>query len=255
MTALSSEVITQLKSTFARYGIPDEVVSDNGPQFSSRKFKQFAESWEFKHTTTSPKNPQANGQVENAIGTTKSVLKKAYEDGTDPYIALLESRNTPITGLSYFPAQVFLNRRLKTRLPTTTQLLDVRIPTDVKSQLLAQQKTQKLYFDRGAKSLPPVKTGDTVRLKTKNGWKPATVTKLAHTPRSVIVTSNGTLYRRNRRDIIKTPDVNKGTITSPTSDRGITKSPGSDIIKTPDVIRTRSGRSVRPPRLNDFVYY
>ena len=104
---MSSEVITQLKSTFARYGIPDEVVSDNGPQFSSRKFKQFAESWEFKHTTTSPKHPQANGQVENAIGTTKSVLKKAYEDGTDPYIALLENRNTPIAGLSYSPAQVF----------------------------------------------------------------------------------------------------------------------------------------------------
>ena len=138
---MSSEVITQLKSTFARYGIP---------QFSSWKFKQFAESWEFKHTTTSPKHPQANGQVENAIGTTKSVLKKAYEDGTDPYIALLESRNTPITGLSYSPAQVFLNRRLETRLPTSTRLLDARIPTDVKSQLLAQQKAQKLYFDRGA---------------------------------------------------------------------------------------------------------
>ena len=49
-----------------------------------------------------------------------------------------------------------------------------------KSQLLAQQKTQNLYFNRGAKSLPHVKTGDTVRMKTKNGFKPATVTKPAH---------------------------------------------------------------------------
>ena len=49
-SAMSSKVITQLKSTFVRYGIPDEVISDNGPRFSSRKFKQFAESWEFKHT-------------------------------------------------------------------------------------------------------------------------------------------------------------------------------------------------------------
>ena len=88
-----------------------------------------------------------------------------------------------------------------------------------KSKLLAQQKSQKLYFDKGAKSLPPVKTGDAVRMKTKNGWKPATVTKLAHTPRSVIVIRNGTLYRRNRRNIIKTPEVNKGTITSPKGDR------------------------------------
>ena len=189
---------------------------------------------------------------QKAVGTAKSVLKKAYEDGTDPYIALLENRNTPITGLSYSPAQIFLNRRLKTKLPTATQLLNARIPTDAKSQLLAQQKSQKLYFDRGAKSLPPVTTGDTVQMKTKNDWKPATVTKLAHTPRSVIVNSNGTPYRRNRRDIIKTPEV-----TSPKGDRGITQSRGSDrtIIKTPEVVRTRYGRTIRAPRQDDFIYY
>ena len=142
-----------------------------------------------------------------------------------------------------------------TKLPTTTQLLNAKIPTDARSQLLAQQKSQKLYFDRGAKALPPVKTGDAVRMKTSNGWRPATVTKLADSPRSVVVTSNGTLYRRNRRHIIKTPDVSKPTITSPKDDREITKSPGSDrnIIKTPVV--TRSGRTVRAPRLSDLVYY
>ena len=144
-STVSSEVITQLKSTFARYGIPDEVISDNSPQFSSQKFKQSTDLWEFKHTTTSPKHPQANGQVEKAIGTTKSVLKKAYEDGTDPYIALLENRNTPMTGLSYSPAQIFLNRRMKTKLPTATQLLKTRIPTDTKAQLLAQQEALKAY--------------------------------------------------------------------------------------------------------------
>ena len=130
---MSSEVITQLKSSFARYGIPDEVVSDNGPQFASRKFKQFAESWEFKLT---------NGQVETTIGTTKSVLKKAH--GTDTYIALLENRNTPTTGLKYSPAQIFLSTRLKTKFPTTTRLLKARIPTDARSQFLAQQNSQKL---------------------------------------------------------------------------------------------------------------
>ena len=36
-------------------------------------------------------------RVENAIGTVKVVLEKAHEDGTDPYVALLEARNTPIT--------------------------------------------------------------------------------------------------------------------------------------------------------------
>ena len=82
---MSAEVIAQLKSIFARYGIPDEVISDKGPQFSSWRFKQFAEPWEFKHTPTSPKHTQANEQVEKDIGTAKSVLKKAYEDSTNPY--------------------------------------------------------------------------------------------------------------------------------------------------------------------------
>ena len=82
-STMSSQVITQLKSTFSLYGIPNEVISDNGPRLSNGRFKQFAESWEFKHTTTSPKHPQANGQVEKDIGTTKSVLDKAYEDGTE----------------------------------------------------------------------------------------------------------------------------------------------------------------------------
>ena len=127
-------------------------------------------------------------------------------------------------------------------------------------QLLAQRKSQKMYFDRGAMSLLPVKTGDAVRMKTKNGWKSVTVTKLDYTPRSVIVTSNGTLYmiyRRNRRDVIKTMEVNKGTITTPKGDREITKGIGSErtIKKTPEVVRTRSGRTIRAPRQDDFVYY
>ena len=100
-----------LNSTFARYGITDEVTWDNSPQFSSSKFKQL------ENTNTTPKYPQAPGQVDITIVTTKHVLKKACnKGGNDPHINLLESRNTPINGLSYSPAHVFGNRR-----PTTTQ--------------------------------------------------------------------------------------------------------------------------------------
>jgi len=95
--------------------------------------------------------------VEKAFGTAKAALEKAHKDGTDPYVALLEVRNTLITGLNHSPAQIFLNRRLKTKLPTTAQLLKAQIPTDVRSQLLAQQQKQKFYFDRETKSLPPLK--------------------------------------------------------------------------------------------------
>jgi hypothetical protein len=50
----SYSVIAALSATFARFGVPKQVISDNGPQFSSREFREFAERFKFKHTTSSP---------------------------------------------------------------------------------------------------------------------------------------------------------------------------------------------------------
>ena len=53
-----------IKSAFDRHGIRYEVRSDNGPQYTSRDFKDFARKWSFKHTSSSPYNPQGNGLAE-----------------------------------------------------------------------------------------------------------------------------------------------------------------------------------------------
>ena len=50
----SQAVIQVLKEQFSRHGIPDTVVSDNGPQFSSQEFYEFSLTWEFNHVTSSP---------------------------------------------------------------------------------------------------------------------------------------------------------------------------------------------------------
>ena len=84
LTGLSANsVINHTKSIFARYGIPETVVSDNGPQFSSEAYAQFALEYGFKHTTSSPKHPQGNGEAERGVQTIKNLLKK---EG-DPYLA------------------------------------------------------------------------------------------------------------------------------------------------------------------------
>ena len=49
----STQVILKLKAIFARFGVPDEVVSDNGPQFSSSEFQEFAKQLDFRHCTSS----------------------------------------------------------------------------------------------------------------------------------------------------------------------------------------------------------
>ena len=71
----SSEVIKHLKSFFSRHGIPQTVISDNGPQYSAAIFKEFASLYGFTHTTSSPQFPQANGAAERAskISSTKAM--------------------------------------------------------------------------------------------------------------------------------------------------------------------------------------
>ena len=75
-TTKSSEVIRALKSIFARHGTPEQVRSDNGPQFDSAEFTHFAKEWGFKLTTSSPKFPQSNGEVERGVRTVKNLLTK-----------------------------------------------------------------------------------------------------------------------------------------------------------------------------------
>jgi len=50
----SHATIKALMKQFSRHGIPDVLISDNGPQYSSDEFRQFAHQWEFKHITSSP---------------------------------------------------------------------------------------------------------------------------------------------------------------------------------------------------------
>jgi len=54
---------------FARHGIPDVTISDNGPQHSSHEFGEFAKMFNFKHITSTHYYPQGNGEAERAVKT------------------------------------------------------------------------------------------------------------------------------------------------------------------------------------------
>ena len=196
MTELSSRyVISAFKSQFSKYGIPDELVTDNGPQYASKEFKDFAKEYGFVHTTSSPLYPQSNGQAERTVQTVKRLLKKSR----DPYQSLMDYRNTQIEGIGLSPAQMFLGRRIKTKLPTSAELL--RSADDVQSKLKDIQLRTKQYYDSKAGSvLPKLHVGDTVMLKDdiKRVWKHGSVEAEHSTPKSYIVNIDGKRYRRNR---------------------------------------------------------
>ena len=105
----STTVITHIKSAFARHGIPCEVISDNGPQYSSKESESFSKQWVFKHTTTSPLYPQANGIIEKSVQTVKNLLPKAKQGNRDPCLGLLEYKKTPLDEVA-LPAQLLMSR-------------------------------------------------------------------------------------------------------------------------------------------------
>ena len=88
-------------------------------QFSCAEFAQFANTWGFIHSTSSPRYPQSNGLAEKAVQTAKRIVMKATASGRDPYIALLEYRTTPISDCGKSPAQLIMSRRLRSILPST----------------------------------------------------------------------------------------------------------------------------------------
>ena len=78
---------------------------------------------------------------ERTIKTIKNLLRKADDAGNDPYIALLEYRNTPITGMQKSPAQLLMSRMLKSKLPTTMAFLRPKVQEKVREKL--DQRTAK----------------------------------------------------------------------------------------------------------------
>ena len=99
----ANSIITHLKSIFSRHGIPEMVISDNGPQYSAAAFEKFSKEYGFNHATSSPKYPQANGTAERAVKTVKQLLVK----NQDPYMAMLVYRATPLEN-GYSPAEMLM---------------------------------------------------------------------------------------------------------------------------------------------------
>jgi len=278
MDTKAETVIGKLKAQFARHGIPDIVFSDNGPQFACEKFKDFATEWQFTHVTSSPAYPQSNGKVENAVKTLKSLIIKAQKDNRDPYMAILEFRNTPTQAVGVSPAQRLFSRRTKTFLPTRASLLKPEVCdyNVLAAKTECYKAKMKENYDHKAmlRPLSELVPGDTVRVQPlKTGdkeWVPGVIEGSADdSGRSYTVKTPRSVLRRNRRHLRKTrepvpktlrdneelelprdtPVVNLENNDSDSGSISVQMESLKDpnISVTPAKVITRSGRSVRRP--------
>ena len=116
----TTATIGKLRDIFARHGIPEHIVSDNGPQFASDEFSKFAKASGIRHIRSAPYHPATNGLAERFVQTFKQAMKASHGDSRplNERLAkfLLRYRNTPHATTNESPAMLLFKRPLRTRL-------------------------------------------------------------------------------------------------------------------------------------------
>ena len=159
----SQSIIASLKTIFSRFGIPETFISDNGPNYVSKDFVNFAKDYGFTHVTSSPLYAQANGEAERAVRT----VKRLFDKCPVPHLALLAYRSTPLEQ-GYSPALLLMSRNLRTTVPIHTCKLkpEVIAPERLSKKDSELKQRQKENYDSRHRvhDLPPLTAGDQVYL-------------------------------------------------------------------------------------------
>lgn len=233
-TTTTADIISELRPMFARYGIPDVVRSDNGPQFASNEFRRFLASYDCRHITSSPYYPQSNGQAERAVQTAKALLAKS----TDVHDALLAHRTTP-GSCGYSPAQLLMGRQLRSNVPVTSQTLvpSWRHLRGYRRRYNREQRVHAVAYNRRrrASERPQLRVNTAVRILS-GAAAHGTIYGQGNTPRSYVVETSTGLTRRTKSHLQEGAAVQQQT-----------SSPQDHASRPDTILRTRYGRTVRQP--------
>jgi transposase InsO family protein len=199
---MSSEtVIRKLKKIFARHGIPEELITDSGTQFTAETFRIFTQEWEFDHTLSSPGNHRANGAAEAAVKSAKRLFKKCKAANEDPYLGLLNLRNTPNESTGLSPAQSLFGRRTKSTLPMANSKLTTPMSLPAKTNKENHTASKIREINKDLRDLPTLQPGQTVRLQPIDNskvWREGIVTKQTDSRTYHVEDKTGRRFRRNR---------------------------------------------------------
>lgn len=244
----SEDIIDKLKQIFSRHGIPRKIFSDGGPQFSSMSFKAFANQYNFEHIMSSPEYPQSNGMVEREIQTIKNLFKKAIHEKKDPYLVLLEFRNTPISNTIASPAENLFNRKIRGIVPINQKSFYPKVNQNLREKLIEKQNKDKYFYNRNKKDLRPIETGEGVLFRIGRFWKKGIIKGKTNDRTYKIENENGRIFIRNRFHIkplnmvpFYIPDVDNQESDAIQPSQQQPSSPSTSYYTT------SYGRVVRPP--------
>ncbi|XP_062590636.1 uncharacterized protein LOC134252230 [Saccostrea cucullata] len=174
----TERVAEALLEMFSYTGIPEEILTDMGSQFTSGLMKEVSRLISLKQLTTTPYHPMCNGLVERFNGTLKQMLKRMCIDRPrdwDKYLptVLFAYREVPQESLGFAPFELLYGRTVRGPMTILKELWTKEIPDqqvkstylyilDLRERLestweLAQENLKrasqrhKVYFDKKAR--------------------------------------------------------------------------------------------------------
>ena len=223
-------LIDAYRELFGTFGVPKELSSDGGPEYTAKVFKTFLENYGVKHRLSSAYHPQSNGRAEVTVKKMKRLLSDNVDQSgklnSDAVTrAILQIRNTPEIDSGLSPAQVLFGRTLRDLLPLSPPIPRGETIFKDSSPISSTWKeawSAKEYalrnrlakqverLNKGSHHLKPLEIGDTVRVQNQTGshpnkWdKTGTVVQIGENDQYIIkIDGSWRLTLRNRRFLRK----------------------------------------------------
>ena len=236
-TAGSKGLVAALRKLFGCFGVPLEISSDEGSEFTASETKDFLNRWGVGHRESSAYHPSSNGRAELGVKSMKRLLRDNVGPGgslnNDRFLrALLTHRNTPDPISKKSPAEVLFGRKLRDSLPVfeggqndlhnNDRVLPVwREGWMMKEQALRARAVKSIEkMSEHSKELPPLRHDDRVLVQNQTGthptkWDRTGVIKevLPHDKYGVIIDATGRLTYRNRQFLRKYIPVERSVLT------------------------------------------
>ncbi len=228
-----------LMKIFTPHGLPTTLVTDNGPQFTSREFKLFCEKRGIEHILTPPYHPQSNGKAERFVQTFKKAMDKATanERTIDSALRsfLVRYRITPHATTEKAPCELMMKRKLR-------MTLDLVRPTVEK-----QKKRQEDNFNRGKRAKNYEEGSDVWTKNTSQfgeRWLKGVIEEKLGSVVVKVRAEDGRLLRRHKNQIRERLEVAPAPPLPP-PDVPAEEPPR---VATPSLAERRTRRPAQPPK-------
>ena len=178
----STTLIDQLRISFVTFGVPEELSSDGGPEFTSGQTQKFLKEWGIHHRLSSVAFPHSNCRAEIAVKSMKRLITNNIDSSghlnTDAVQqAVLTFRNTPDPVTKLSPAQIIFGRQIRDLLPVLEgkyqPIPTWRAVTEHREATLRHRHAKSLdTWSEHSRRLPPLRIGDHVLIQNQAGNYP-----------------------------------------------------------------------------------